>query len=119
MMIGIAPQALNGSGGIPLKGREAEYATELWLEGPSAFWLHPEGPLSETTPDEWQAKQPKSPEIDPVELAIAAAAQARGMYPYTQLAAYQNSQLQAQALSQLGSYQSQLVHQLLGGFRLY
>lgn len=48
---------MNGSGGIPLKGREKEYATELWLESPSAFWLHPEGPLSETTPDEWREKE--------------------------------------------------------------
>jgi hypothetical protein len=46
-----------GSDGIPLDGRTSEYATALWLEGPSAFWLHPEGPLSDTTPDEWQAKR--------------------------------------------------------------
>jgi hypothetical protein len=48
---------IHGSDGIPLRGHEAEYAAELWLEGPSAFWLHPEGPLSETTPEEWLAKQ--------------------------------------------------------------
>lgn len=50
-------QTINGSAGIPIAGREAEYATELWLDGPSAFWLHPEGPLSDKTPDEWQAER--------------------------------------------------------------
>ena len=45
---------LNGVNGIAIKGREKEYATELWLEGPTAFWLHPYGPLSNTTPDEWR-----------------------------------------------------------------
>jgi len=61
---GMAIGSDNGGGGIPRKGREVEYATELWLDGPSAFWLHPEGPLSETTPDEWKAKQPKQQPID-------------------------------------------------------
>lgn len=56
----------NGGGGIPRKGREKEYATDLWLDGPSAFWLHPEGPLSEATPGEWLAKQPKKQE--PIDL---------------------------------------------------
>lgn len=31
--------------------------TEEWLETPSAFWLHPEGPLSNTTREEWLIKQ--------------------------------------------------------------
>lgn len=48
---------MNGASGIPVKGREAEYAAELWLADPSAFWLHPEGPLSDTTPDEWRTRQ--------------------------------------------------------------
>lgn len=52
-------ERINGSAGIALAGREAEYATELWLDDPGAFFLHPEGPLSETTPEEWLAKQPK------------------------------------------------------------
>ena len=47
-----------GNGGISVSGREVDYATELWLEGPTAFWLHPEGPLSDTTPEEWRKKQP-------------------------------------------------------------
>ena len=50
-------EAVNGSAGIPRAGREKAYATELWLDDPTAFFLHPEGPLSETTPDEWRAKQ--------------------------------------------------------------
>lgn len=29
---------------------------KAWLADPSLFWLHPEGPLSDTTPDEWLAK---------------------------------------------------------------
>lgn len=48
---------INGASGVPVHGRETEYATELWLEGPSAFWLHPEGPLSDKTPEEWKAEQ--------------------------------------------------------------
>lgn len=48
---------INGASGIPIQGREVEYATELWLKGPSAFWLHPEGPLSDKTPEEWKAEQ--------------------------------------------------------------
>lgn len=31
--------------------------TEEWLETPTAFWLHPEGPLSDTTREEWVAKE--------------------------------------------------------------
>ena len=50
---------VHGSGGIPREGHAEAYATELWLENPLAFWLHPEGPLSDTTPEEWLAKQPK------------------------------------------------------------
>lgn len=46
-----------GAAGIPEHGKEVEYATELWLENPKAFWCHPEGPLSETTPEEWRIKQ--------------------------------------------------------------
>lgn len=62
---------VNGSAGIPRKGREAEYATEMWLDDPSAFWLHPEGPLSEATPDEWRAKQPKPSAPDPLMQSLA------------------------------------------------
>ena len=29
-----------------------------WLEDPTLFWLHPEGPLSDTTPEEWLRKNP-------------------------------------------------------------
>ncbi len=46
---------INGASGIPCAGREEEYATELWLDQPTAFWLHPEGPLSDRTPDQWRA----------------------------------------------------------------
>lgn len=31
--------------------------TPQWLETPTAFWLHPEGPLSDTTREEWLAKE--------------------------------------------------------------
>lgn len=59
----------NGSDGIPLQGKTEAYATEMWLDDPSAFWLHPEGPLSDTTPDEWRAKQAeiesRKPAVDP------------------------------------------------------
>lgn len=64
-------ETVNGSGGIPRNGREKEYATEMWLDDPSAFFLHPEGPLSDTTPEEWLAKQPKPPEPPPWTNAFA------------------------------------------------
>jgi hypothetical protein len=36
---------------------EAAYLTAMWLESPSAFWLHPEGPLSDKSPGEWREEQ--------------------------------------------------------------
>ena len=36
--------------------------TAAWLKHPTAFWLHPEGPLSDTTPEEWLAKNSPKPE---------------------------------------------------------
>lgn len=88
-------QEINGGGGIPRKGREAAYAAELWLDGPSAFWLHPEGPLSETTPDEWRAKQPKP--------APMAQAQYAGMLS-------QNPYANAGLMSQYADYQRALMN---------
>lgn len=41
-----------------------EIDTAAWLKNPTAFWLHPEGPLSDTTPEEWLAKQKASEETD-------------------------------------------------------
>jgi hypothetical protein len=35
--------------GIPLD-------TALWLNNPSAFWLNPDGPLSDLTPKDWRAR---------------------------------------------------------------
>lgn len=61
----------HGSDGIPRQGHEAQYAEELWLEGPSAFWLHPEGPDSDTTPEEWLAKKPELHEMTNDQLRIA------------------------------------------------
>lgn len=73
---------IDGASGIAIAGREEAYATKLWLEGPSAFWLHPEGPLSDTTAEEWLARnRPKEPE--PVARFIAATNTnyaARGLY---------------------------------------
>ncbi|WP_158514461.1 hypothetical protein [Sphingopyxis macrogoltabida] len=51
---------IDGHDGVAVTGRADAYATALWLEGPSAFWLHPEGPLSDTTPDEWREKQSRA-----------------------------------------------------------
>lgn len=41
--------------------RELDIAA--WLKHPSAFWLHPEGPMSDTTPEEWLAKQTIGPDV--------------------------------------------------------
>lgn len=49
---------MNGSGGIAVAGMEEEYATEMWLENPSAFWLHPLGPLSDVTPSQYKRRTP-------------------------------------------------------------
>lgn len=67
--------AVNGGGGIPIAGREVEYATELWLDSPSAFWLHPEGPLSDKTPDEWLAETAAERERKAAEEAAREAAE--------------------------------------------
>lgn len=48
-------RALQDHGRTPT---DREIDTAMWLKDPSAFWLHPEGPLSDTTPEEWLAKQP-------------------------------------------------------------
>jgi hypothetical protein len=47
-----------GADGIPREGMTERYATALWRDDPSAFWLHPEGPLSDTTPDEYFVPEP-------------------------------------------------------------
>lgn len=54
---GVDREIFNGASGIPREGREAEYATQMWLDDPTAFFLHPEGPLSDKTPDEWREEQ--------------------------------------------------------------
>lgn len=40
-----------------LEELESRLRIEGWLKHPTAFWLHPEGPLSDTTPEQWLAKQ--------------------------------------------------------------
>lgn len=100
-------QAIHGGGGIPRKGHEASYATELWLDGPSAFWLHPEGPLSETTPDEWQAKQPpEPPTIRYAGAGHSAAGLMQAQNPYTN----------AGLLRQCADYQRALMNVTPGQF---
>lgn len=92
------PKGINGASGIARHGREVEYATELWLEGPSAFWLHPEGPLSDTTPDEWLEKQPKPDPIDPMLAQIGAAYSYAGLLNTgSHMAAFQQGYLQSQS----------------------
>jgi hypothetical protein len=52
------PTGSYGSGGIPRDGMEERYSTALWRDGPSAFWLHPEGPLSNKTPKQYFKPKP-------------------------------------------------------------
>lgn len=51
-----------GASGLPREGMTERYATAMWRDDPSAFWLHPEGPLSETTPEEYFVPRPPVPE---------------------------------------------------------
>lgn len=32
---------------------DATYSAALWRDNPTAFWLHPEGPLADSTPAEY------------------------------------------------------------------
>jgi len=107
----------NGSDGMPLAGRSEEYATEMWLDDPSAFWLHPEGPLSETTPDEWRAKQAERERKRREAMAQNPYANAYAQMAASQLnglAAYQQSSLM-QATNYQGSMNSGGLSALLGG----
>lgn len=101
------PVTINGASGIAVARREREYATQLWLDNPLAFWLHPEGPLSDLTPDEWRAKQPKPAPVDEAISAINAKFQAQGLL--------YGSYAQQSAMLQLQNYQwqSQLAAQQL------
>jgi hypothetical protein len=47
-----------GASGIAREGMEERYATALWRDDPSAFFLHPEGPLSDTGPKEYFVPRP-------------------------------------------------------------
>ena len=58
-----------GSSGVPVKGSEAEYATELWLDNPAAFFLHPLGPLSDVTPEQWKERRVKAEQMQGGNLA--------------------------------------------------
>lgn len=46
-----------GNAGVAITGREERYALSLWLQEPSAFWLHPEGPLSNKPVEQWQRER--------------------------------------------------------------
>lgn len=97
-------ETVNGSGGIPREGREKEYATEMWIDDPSAFFLHPEGPLSDTTPEEWIAKQPRRPAPHPM---MNAYANADGLLA--------QSQMYWGLMGQNANYYGRRQHGLLGG----
>ena len=106
-------EKVNGAGGIPLKGREVEYATQLWLEGPSAFWLHPEGPLSDTTPDEWLAAQPPEKPAPPQKNMhhLQLLRQANSLNPYSGM---MNAQTYRDSLNGFGGISSGLAKSLFG-----
>lgn len=100
--------ATNGSDGIPLNGKTEEYATELWLQGPSAFWLHPEGPLSDTTPEEWLAKKEAERlerlESSPVPRYAPSIYANAGMQQSGLMAQYQNALHQTTSANLYGNY---------------
>lgn len=104
VLSGPMSDVVHGSDGIPRDGHAEAYATQLWLDDPIAFWLHPEGPLSDKTPDEWRAEQ-------------AEIAKARQDWNYRQSAqstAYMMASLQLQQMqfqNQYALYQNQLSRQ--------
>lgn len=107
---------VNGGGGIPIAGREVEYATELWLDDPSAFWLHPEGPLSDKTPDEWRAERAQE-RRDLANNPLGQYAQLAGLQqmPVSQLSLYrQLVNAQPGAIIRYPASQQSFVHGLLG-----
>lgn len=75
----LGPSSDYGASGIPRQGKEVEYATALWCECPSAFWLHPEGPLSDTTPDEYLATLPEPTSLGEPAMSWLACYAAQGM----------------------------------------
>jgi hypothetical protein len=103
------PTGNYGSSGLAREGMEERYSTALWRDNPSAFWLHPDGPLADTTPAEFFVPEPPPPPPGPLS-------------PY---AGYANVYYPAYALQQAAGYQSGL-QQLQGpptlglfGFRLF
>ena len=58
------PTGNYGADGIPREGMAETYATAMWRDDPSAFWLHPEGPLSDTTPEEYFVPRPEPTVVD-------------------------------------------------------
>ena len=52
-MIEPGPTGDYGACGIGRAGMDATYSAALWRDNPTAFWLHPEGPLADSTPGEF------------------------------------------------------------------
>lgn len=114
----LGPPSAYGSSGIPRQGKEVEYATASWRECPTAFWLHPEGPLSDSTPDEYFANLPDEA---PVDQLMANCAASGLLHSGSAMAAYQNAYNSALAYQQyaanqygLSNYNSQRPGSVLG-----
>lgn len=86
-----------GADGIPREGMAETYATAMWRDDPSAFWLHPEGPLSDTTPDEYFVPRPEPTERDMLNRQYAAQGMLGGYQQASAMAQYQNALASAAA----------------------
>ena len=55
------PTCEYGASGIARDGMAKRYATAMWRDNPAAFFLHPEGPLSDAAPDDYFVPRPVVP----------------------------------------------------------
>ena len=63
-MIKPGPTGDYGACGIGRTGMDATYSAALWRDNPTAFWLHPEGPLADSTPGEFFKSAPAPVVLD-------------------------------------------------------
>lgn len=97
------PTGNYGADGIPREGMAETYATAMWRDDPAAFWLHPEGPLSETTPDEYFVPRPEPTARDMLNRQYAAQGMLGGYQQASAMTQYQQHQL-AQSSALVNAY---------------
>lgn len=116
------PTGNYGADGIPREGMEERYATALWRDNPTAFWLHPEGPLSDTAPGEYFVAEPPRPDLSVLQNYHALGLMNSSAATRAQMAQYnsqQQSALNRHMINQAAGLQSLIYGGIFNGiFRL-